>query len=289
MKDKKKKIYKLLLVALIACIAALIFTACGDGHSVSGNEPEAPDNSQSDTSDFDVTTGTDTYRDFVLDNVYHSSVGNIHFNSYIPESYDGNKPYALFISLCGYGGYYFQGVGSNIRNEQFVFEAQKYNAEMIIVAPQLNDWGSTSASQTITLTEYLLKAYNIDKSKVFINGYSGGGQTLSIVLGLRPELYAAALHISSVWDGNIERLIQAKTPLYLVIGENDEYYGSEKIKATYSEMVALYERQGLTQKQISDILTLDLKTANYFNGDSQHYGMVKTAFDEKIMSWLFSR
>ena len=32
-----------------------------------------------------------------------------------------------------------------------------YNGEMIVVAPQLSDWGETSANQTIALVEYFLK------------------------------------------------------------------------------------------------------------------------------------
>ena len=68
-----------------------------------------------------VTEGSDSYRGFVLDNVYHSeSNGDIHYNLYVPESYDGSRPYALFVSLPGYEGLYFQGVGTNIRAEQFV-------------------------------------------------------------------------------------------------------------------------------------------------------------------------
>ena len=111
---------------------------------------------------------------------------------YVPESYDGTQPYALFITLPGYQGLYFQGVGENIKTEEFAFEAQKYNDRMIIAAPQLNDWGETSADQTITVTRWLLSAYNIDTSRVYIEGYSGGGETLSRVLDKAPELYTAA-------------------------------------------------------------------------------------------------
>ena len=46
---------------------------------------------------------------------------------------------------------------------------------MIVVAPQLSDWGETSANQTIALVEYFLKHYNIYPSKVDANGYSDGG------------------------------------------------------------------------------------------------------------------
>lgn len=125
----------------------------------------------------DVTEGTEKYKGFLVDNVLHSEAeGDIHYNVYIPDSYNDSKdPYALFVTLPGYQGLYFQGVAENIKTEDFGFEAQKYNEKMIIVAPQLNDWAQTSADQTIVLTEYFLNSYRIDSSKVYIDGYSGGG------------------------------------------------------------------------------------------------------------------
>ena len=69
-------------------------------------------------------------------------------------------------------------------NEPFPYEAQQYNKDMIIISLQLDDWGEESADDTIALVEYFLNNYNIDKSKVYISGASGGGETLSIVLGI---------------------------------------------------------------------------------------------------------
>lgn len=66
-------------------------------------------------------------------------------------------------------------MAQNLKSEEFGFEAQKYNEKMIIVAPQLSDWVETSSNQTITLVEYFLENYNIDRSKVYANGYSDGG------------------------------------------------------------------------------------------------------------------
>ena len=37
---------------------------------------------------------------------------------------------------------------------------------MIVAAPQLEDWGETSADKTIGLTEYFLEHYNIDPDKI---------------------------------------------------------------------------------------------------------------------------
>lgn len=91
---------------------------------------------------YDVEMGTEEYKGFILDNVLYSEAeGDIHYNVYIPDSYDGSEPYALFMTLPGYQGLYFQGVGMNVQTEEFGFVAQDYNPKMIIVAPQLNDWG----------------------------------------------------------------------------------------------------------------------------------------------------
>ncbi len=112
---------------------------------------------QTDPSQATVTEGTQEYRDFLLDNVLHSANdGDIHYSVYIPDSYDGSEPYAVFFTLPGYEGLYFQGVGENLCSENFAFEAMNYNSKMIIVAPQLSDWGKTSARQTIALVEYFL-------------------------------------------------------------------------------------------------------------------------------------
>ena len=87
-----------------------------------------------------ITEGTEEYRGFVIDNVFHSaSEGDIHYNVYIPENYDGSEPYALYFTLPGYEGLYFQGVAANLQSEEFGFEAQEYDEKMIIVAPQLSD------------------------------------------------------------------------------------------------------------------------------------------------------
>lgn len=239
-----------------------------------------------------VTTGTKTYRGFVVDNVLHSkNNGNIHYNVYIPNSYDGTKDYALYITLPGYQGLYFQGVAQNIKTEDFGFEAQKYNENMIIVAPQLDDWDQTSADQTIALTEYFLKNYKIDSSKVYINGYSGGGETLSLVLGKRPELYTAALMCSSQWDGAYEPVVKSRTPVYFVIGENDEYYSSDPFKKAYQTLYDLYKKESLSKCQIDKLLVLDVKGSDYFAGTKvtyQHGGGYLFCRDKEIMGWLFN-
>ena len=262
-------------------------------HNLSETETEFMDTKSDESGAEYVTEGTEKYRGFVIDNVLHSvSEGDIHYHVFFPESYDGTEAYALYFTLPGYEGLYFQGVAANIQSEEFGFEAQKYNSKMIIVAPQLNDWGETSANQTIALVEYFLGHYNIDKKKVYGEGYSGGGETMSLVMGKRPDLFTAYLQVSSKWDGAYEPVAEAHLPVYFAIGRNDEYYGSEPTIQAYQTLHELYEKQGLTEEEIEKLLVLDVKEHSYFterNAPNEHGGGGFFAYDDEIMGWLFSQ
>ena len=265
-------------------ISLLVFllTACSAAAADAPKETATPE---------PITYGTETQRGFLNDNVFHSELGEIHYSSYIPESYDGNEPYALFITLPGWEGLYFHGVGTNMV-EDFGPEAIGWNEKMIVISPQLSDWRETSARQTIALTEYLLEAYNIDPEQIYLEGYSGGGETGSLVMGMRPELYTAYLMVSSQWDGDLEVLAQAKTPVYLVTGEQDSYYGSDSMKNAAAQLHALYERQGLSEEEIDRLLVLDVKPQSYFTDrgiSNQHGGGMAIAKDKEIMGWLFGQ
>lgn len=274
-------------------LAAAMQTGLGACSSAAPPQENTRPPAETQPDDSLVTEGTQTDRGFVLDNVLHSEAeGDIHYNVYIPETYDGSEPYALYFTLPGYEGLHFQGVGENLRQEDFGFTAQQYNDRMIIVAPQLSDWGETSADQTIALAEYFLGHYNIDPDKVYANGYSGGGETMSLVMGKRPELFTAYLHCSSRWDGAYEPVVKSRIPVYFVIGESDEYYGSEPTQEAYDALYALYVQERLSEEEIDRLLVLDIKDAAYFaeqGSPSQHGGGNLFAHDAQIMGWLFGQ
>ena len=288
------------LSILLAAAMELGLSACGSAQAI----PQAPENSEPPAQvketpevpdalpaeELAVTEGTEVYRGFLMDNVLHAPEGDIHYHIYIPDSYDGSEAYALYLTLPGYEGLYFQGVGQNLYSEEFAFEALSYNDRMIVAAPQLSDWGEPSAEQTIALTEYLLDAYNIDRDQVYANGYSGGGETMSLVMGLRPDLFTAYLHCASQWDGAYEPVVEARVPVYLVVGEGDEYYSSEPTQEAYDRLHGLYSDAGLSEGEIGQLLVLDIKDANYFReggAPSQHGGGGLFARDPEIMGWLF--
>ena len=211
-------------LSLVACSGVSTTQPAPENSAMSTQVQETPEPAPapSPEPELEVTEGTETYRGFQMDNVLHAPEGAIHYHIYVPDGYDGSEPYALFLTLPGYEGLYFQGMGQNLYSENFAFEALNYNDHMIVAAPQLSDWEETSAEQTIALTEYLLGHYNIDQERVYAEGYSGGGETMSQVMGMRPDLFTAYLQCSSQWDGAYEPVVEARVPVYFVIGESDE-------------------------------------------------------------------
>ena len=273
---KKKYIFILLVLAIMIFLIIMIIINKNDKNKASNNEGGYIEMTEKKQDDFQI------------DLVYHSpSNRNIHYHAYIPENIDELNNIRMYITLPGWEGLYFQGVGTNLKYEDFAFTAKELNSNMIILAPQLDDWGKQSASDTIELTEYYKEQYNVDK--IYINGYSGGGETLSLVLEEKPELYNKALLVSSQWDGKYDNLIKSETQVYLFTGENDSYYGSSSFKKTYKELYDLYSKKGLSKEEIEKILILDIKNHEYFTShgfNDEHGGGNLAAHEEKIMKWL---
>lgn len=240
--------------------------------------------------------------EFRLDNVLDTEeYGEVHYNLYVPIDYDGSQKYALHIALPGWEGLYFQGVGEDLHWEYMPHESIKYVEDMIVVSLQLNSWDENSAQQTVKLTEYMMGEYSIDTERVYITGYSAGGETLSHVMELKPELYRAALFMSSKWDGDLTLLVAARTRLYLFTSEHDSYYGAEPARQAWQNIYNLYESTGVTEEEIHELLVLDIREDAWFDevmkadadrtgkqyATDYHGAGMLAAFDEEIMRWIF--
>ena len=237
-----------------------------------------------------LTPGTQTDRDFVIDNVLSvEGLDDIHYNLYVPEGNEEDEPVALFVTLPGEPGLYYHGAGENLNTEEYPFTAQEYDESMIIAAPQPSDWGQNSADQVIALTEYLIDTYDIDPERVYLHGYSYGGETLSLVMGTKPELYSAALMCASQWDGDPMPLATARVPIRISLGDADEFYSVEAAQEFTERLRLLYRVQGLSEREIDRLVVLDVKDASYFQGSDEQHGTGSSlmANDSLIMGWLF--
>ena len=241
----------------------------------------------------DVTAGTEVYQGFLMDNVLHAGdAGDVHFHIYVPDSYDGSKPYPLFLTMSGYGGMYFQGAGANLTEEPFALWARQQYPDMIIVAPQMEAWGETYADQVLALMDYLLSEYRVDENRIYAEAFSAGGVTMSFVLEQRPDLFCAYLHCCSSWPADPTPVAKTRLPVYIAVGEQDEYFGSEPSREIYEELQELYRQQGLSGEEIDRLLVLDVKNDAYFSErgvEKQHEGGVLFGEDPEIMGWLFEK
>ena len=241
----------------------------------------------------DVTAGTEVYQGFLMDNVLHAGdAGDVHFHIYVPDSYDGSEPYPLFFTMSGYGGMYFQGVGANLTEEPFALWARQQYPDMIIVAPQMEAWGESYADQVLALMDYLLSAYRVDENRIYAEAFSAGGVTMSFVLEQRPDLFCAYLHCCSSWPADPTPVAKTRLPVYIAVGEQDEYFGAEPSREICEELRELYRQQGLSGEEIDRLLVLDVKDDAYFSErgvKKQHEGGVLFGEDPEIMGWLFEK
>ena len=241
----------------------------------------------------DVTAGTEVYQGFLMDNVLHAGdAGDVHFHIYVPDSYDGSKPYPLFLTMSGYGGMYFQGAGANLTEEPFALWARQQYPDMIIVAPQMEAWGETYADQVLALMDYLLSEYRVDENRIYAEAFSAGGVTMSFVLEQRPDLFCVYLHCCSSWPADPTPVVKIRLPVYIAVGEQDEYFGLEPSREIYEELQELYRQQGLSGEEIDRLLVLDVKNDAYFSErgvEKQHEGGVLFGEDPEIMGWLFEK
>lgn len=194
---KKKVIIGIVILILLILLAVILIV--NQNNSLDNRENNANSDNESEGT---VQNSSRVEDDFQIDLVYNIDGRDIHYSVYIPENINELDSVNLFITLPGWEGLYFQGVGVNLEYEDFAFTARDINPNMIILAPQLDDWQEQSALDTVALTKYYQENYNIDK--IYIEGYSGGGETLSLVLDNNADLYDGALMVSSQWDGGYE-------------------------------------------------------------------------------------
>ena len=153
-------------------------------------------------------------------------------------------------------------------------------------------WGETYADQVLALMDYLLSAYRVDENRIYAEAFSAGGVTMSFVLEQRPDLFCVYLHCCSSWPADPTPVVKTRLPVYIAVGEQDEYFGLEPSREIYEELQELYRQQGLSGEEIDRLLVLDVKNDAYFSErgvEKQHEGGVLFGEDPEIMGWLFEK
>ena len=226
----------------------------------------------------------------VAEQILDGADGEIHYSYSLPENYNPALTYPLVMAMPGYGEMWFgeDSSGRNLNWSGFL-NWTELDEPMIVVSAQLTDWGEKSARQAVELTEYFLANFAVDKNRVYAAGYSAGGETMSRAVSMRPDLYAAYLHAASQWDGTYAPLAEQRVAVYLFMGENDEYYGSQKARDAYDGLLAAYREAGVTEEEIGELLILNIPDDAWFNerGVYNYHGGGNLVFDDlDVLNWI---
>lgn len=298
----KKSIFSIFLLLSLLLLTVSGCTDSGSSETVSEIESSSAQQSsdestqsvseiQSETSGQAVQESVQT--GLIAEQILDSDNGEIHYSYYLPDSYSENQQYPMMVVMPGYDMMWFgeESSGANLNWRGFLCWTEM-DEDMIVVSAQLTDWGETSARQAIELTEYFLKNFSVDPSRVYAAGYSAGGETMSRAVSMRPDLYAAYLHGASQWDGDFSPLAENQVAVYIFMAENDEYYGSQRAYDAYNGLYEAYEAAGFTDAEINEVLQLEIPDNDYFNQrgiTGNYHGGANVLFDDtSILNWIVS-
>lgn len=158
------------------------------------------------------------------------------------------------------------------------------NFNCYVVAPQFNERSSSylqenngiltstpsdDARQILKLIEEIESKYPIDKSKIYLVGYSMGASTAQNIMNINPEKFAALVSIAGVPDFSNLKKLKNKN-IWLIHGKKD-------IENPYIGSAALYTSLG-------DNKNLVFTT---FNNLQHHNIMIPFLLSDEIPRWLF--
>ena len=281
------------IMNLISCVlaAGLLLSACGNSTPAETTTLSTKSQPQAVLTESQVLSSPQI--GFITEQILEGAEGDIHYSYYLPEDYDNSREYPLMMVMPGYDMMWFgeDSSGSNLNWTGFRAWTE-LEEDMIVVSAQLTDWGGKSARQAIELTEYFIKNFAVDESRVYAAGYSAGGETMSQAVSMRPDLYAAYLHGASQWDGTFAPVAENRVAVYIFMAENDEYYGSRRARDAYDGLYEAYRETGLSDSGIGQFLQMDIPDNVWFAQrgirGNYHGGGNVLFSEEAILDWIIS-
>jgi predicted peptidase len=172
--------------------------------------------------------------------VYRTDTDSLPYRLLYPLHYNEHKKYPIVLFLHGAGQ---RGSDNEVQltgvPKTLVDSVAREKYPCFILAPQCpkNDvWAkfphfpeslqttslpTTSAGAVLAELDLLIKQLPIDTKRIYITGYSMGGEGSFDFLTRRPDLFAAAIPISSVADTSRAKFI-SQIPLWAFHGDQDD-------------------------------------------------------------------
>lgn len=204
-----------------------------------------------------------------------------------PRKIDRNKRYPLILVFHGSGA-----IGTDNRSQMgilskmWLLPENRKNYPAFILSPQfpvrssnyhLDEKRGVQVSESNEYLDLLLKnvdslanSENIDRSRIYVMGFSMGGATTSNAISKRPDLFAAAVNISGISQfDSIEKLTEL--PIWIVHGSLDTDNFPQSNVRFYDEM-----------KDKGTVFLWEYK-------DKYHNNILSAELVDEIPKWLFNQ
>lgn len=223
-------------------------------------------------------------------NVYVAGNDSMHYRLLYPLNYNPHQRYPLIVYLHGAGErgndnerqlYYVSKILTDSAGLKkypcFILVPQCPKNRLWVYFPHFPESLQTTgeptlpAKWTLALIDQLMARLSIDKRRVYITGYSMGGEGTFDFLTRKPHLFAAAIPICSVADTAKAKLIR-HIPVWIFHGDQDEV---NDVKYSRYMFAALQKQGGI------------VKYTEYAN--MGHMIVAKAYAEPGLYDWLFSQ
>jgi predicted peptidase len=167
------------------------------------------------------------------DRVHKDDAGEAKYVVFVPEAYDGMKPFPLVLFLHGSGATgedgkrQVSGIAAEIRRHEKTFPA-------IVIFPQSHDrtWRANSADgkRAMAILNEVEKAFKVDHERVYLTGLSMGGFGTWSLAAAHPDRWAAIVPICG--GGNTKDAAKIKDiPCWCFHGDADPTVNVEQSRS----------------------------------------------------------
>ncbi|WP_186438501.1 dienelactone hydrolase family protein [Cohnella terricola] len=205
--------------------------------------------------------------------LFKSDIQEMGYKLFLPNGYVGNKneffPLILFLH-----GIKRRGNDLSLLDGYGLMQIAEQDPgfNYIVITPQcpINTFWPENHLILVELVNRLIREYRVDQSRIYLTGFSMGGNGVWDLAAKTRGLFAAAVPIAGWYESN-EAQNLTHIPIWVFHGEKDDV-----VPVSYSEsMVNAIKR-----------IDGDIKFTRYSDFDHSHNVMKETFTNPELYSWL---
>lgn len=204
-----------------------------------------------------------------------------------PEKINPDEKYPLIVVFHGSGAIGLDNRSQmGVLSKMWLLPENRKNYPAFVIAAQfpvrssnyhLDEMRGVQVSESNEYLDLFLKSVdslanskNIDRSRIYVIGFSMGGSTTSNAISKRPDLFAAGINVSGISQFNNNKNL-LKTPIWIVHGSLDTDNLPQSNVRFYEEM-----------KDKGQVLFWEFK-------DKYHNNILSAQLIDAIPKWLFNQ